>query len=112
MGLNKVSTRAVFLGNMEEDELECLIEGKKTLFDFRSERVFKRLDQDNSGALDKEEVRDYLMEAMGDDWDDKEFESEYRNTFNVSLDDNDDTTTLEEWKVIYKKMAVKILEDM
>jgi len=44
MGLNKVSTRAVFLGNMEEDELECLIEGKKTLFDFRSERVFKRLD--------------------------------------------------------------------
>jgi len=49
---------------------------------------------------------------MGDDWDDKEFEHEYRNTFNVSLDDNEDTTNLEEWKLIYKKMAVKILEDM
>jgi ribosomal protein S17 len=36
----------------------------------------------------------------------------YRTTFNVSLDENEETTNMEEWKLIYKKMAVKILEDM
>ena len=82
------------------------------MFDFRAERAFKKLDKDNSGGLDKDEIKEYLKESMGDDWNEEEFEKEYNQTFNVSLDDDDDATSIEEWKIIFKKMAHKVLDDM
>lgn len=58
------------------------------MFDFRAERIFKKLDEDNSGGLDKNEIKKYLETAMGDDWNEEEFEEEYKTTFNVSLDND------------------------
>jgi len=58
---------------MESDELEAIIDGTKTLFMFRVERTFKKLDSDGSGSLDVDEIRNYMMEAMGDDFNEDQF---------------------------------------
>lgn len=53
---------------LEIDELEAIVDGKKSLFDFRVERTFKKLDKDGSGSIDTDEIREYMKEAMGDDF--------------------------------------------
>ena len=53
---------------IENDELEAIINGKTTLFEFRVQRTFKKLDTDGSGSLDVDEIRNYLVNAMGDDF--------------------------------------------
>ena len=45
----------VLLGSMDIDELEAILEGK-SLFDFRSERAFKKIDKDKSGTLQLKEI--------------------------------------------------------
>lgn len=71
MGLNKMKASTVMLGNMDVDELEELIENKKTLFDYRSEKLFKKLDVDNSNDLDIDEIKAHFKEGMGAEYSDE-----------------------------------------
>lgn len=70
MGLNKMKASTVMLGNMDIDELEELIENKKTLFDYRSEKLFIKLDTDNSNDLDIDEIKAHFKEGMGAEYSD------------------------------------------
>lgn len=36
----------------------------KTVFDFRSERAFDRIDADNSGYLEKNEIKNFIRESV------------------------------------------------
>jgi len=70
MGLNKMKASTVMLGNMELDELKEIIDNSKTLFDYRAEKLFKRLDSDNSNDLDINEIKVHFKEDMGAEYSD------------------------------------------
>jgi len=40
--------------------------GKKKAFDFRAENVFLVIDTDQSGTLERDEIKVYLSLALGD----------------------------------------------
>jgi len=67
----KAST--ILLGNLDIDELVELIIGKKTLFEFRMEKLFKDLDKNNSNDLDENEIKDHFKKSMGDEYSDEYF---------------------------------------
>lgn len=48
--------------------MEAIVDGNISLFDFRVERTFKKLDTDGSGEIDADELRSYMKDAMGDDF--------------------------------------------
>lgn len=70
MGLNKMKASTVMLGNMEVDELKEIIGNVKTLFEYRAEKLFKRLDSDNSNDLDIDEIKIHFKEDMGAEYSD------------------------------------------
>lgn len=57
LGLNKVSSNAAFLGDLDEFQLDALIDGKNTVLQFRAKCSFRKLDIDNSGTLDLGEIK-------------------------------------------------------
>mmetsp|Transcript_12612 Transcript_12612/g.19887 ORF Transcript_12612/g.19887 Transcript_12612/m.19887 type:complete len:84 (+) Transcript_12612:705-956(+) len=83
---------------MELDELEGLLDKRKSLFDFRSEKVFKQMDNNKSDSLDKAEIQAYMKEAMGDSYSEDFFESEFVSTFNVNTDNDASTFNMDEFK--------------
>ena len=48
---------------MQFDEIKAMLDGK-TVFDFRAERAFDRIDADNSGLLEKEEIKAFIRESV------------------------------------------------
>lgn len=110
-GLNKISAKQVFLGSLDDDELEALVDGKVTLFEFKCRQIFKKLDKDNSNSLDKQEIREHFEESMGEKFDDEHFEKELKTHFNVSFDDKAEEYTFDEFKVIFKQMAENLLDE-
>lgn len=83
---------------MELDELEGLLDKRKSLFDFRSEKVFKQMDNNKSDSLDKAEIQAYMKDAMGDSYSEDFFESEFVSTFNVNTDNDASTFNIDEFK--------------
>eukprot|EP00341_Mesodinium_pulex_P005948 CAMPEP_0116909250 /NCGR_PEP_ID=MMETSP0467-20121206/14170_1 /TAXON_ID=283647 /ORGANISM="Mesodinium pulex, Strain SPMC105" /LENGTH=75 /DNA_ID=CAMNT_0004584585 /DNA_START=600 /DNA_END=827 /DNA_ORIENTATION=+ len=68
LGLNKVNTgQAAFLGDMQQEQLVTLIKGNKSILQYRAESSFNKLDVDNSGSLDLQEIKSFLQKSMGDD---------------------------------------------
>lgn len=58
MGINKVTTRNALMGNMTAEELNCIMKDKETLFDFRTQTIFKRMDTNENNSLDMNEIKD------------------------------------------------------
>lgn len=58
MGINKVTTRNALMGNMESDELQCILADRETLFNFRTQKIFNRMDTDKSKLLDMNEIKE------------------------------------------------------
>lgn len=50
--------------------------------------TFKKLDSDGSGALDIDEIRNYMVEAMGDDFNEEQFQIDLKEIFKVHKDAN------------------------
>jgi len=71
MGLNKMKASTAMLGNMDLNELKEIIENKKTLFDYRTDTLFERLDVNKSNDLDTDEIKAHFKEAMGADYSDE-----------------------------------------
>jgi uncharacterized membrane protein required for colicin V production len=57
MGLNKVSHRQALLGDTDQEELEILIKGTSTYTDFKVNRIFFEMDENDSGTLTVEEIQ-------------------------------------------------------
>lgn len=110
-GLNKVAANSIILGNMDEEELKAIIEDNQTVGKYRADKVFKKLDADSSGYIDKDEIRNYLMKAMGDDWNEDQFQEDMNTSFNIDFDGRSQDFNKEEWRAIYKKMAESMLAE-
>lgn len=98
-GINKVNPSAVFLGDMNEDQLVALVEGKHTILHVRAYSTFKKLDSNNSNSLDLSEVKSYLMSTLGEQYSEDTFNTLMNEFFNVNLDGNPDFN-FEEFKII------------
>lgn len=99
-GMNKCSSNAAFLGDLDEDQLVALIEGKNTVLEFRSNCSFSKLDADNSGCLDLEEIKSYLKKSLGDDYQEEMFNEYIKSFFDFDLDGNTKEFTHEEFRKI------------
>ena len=58
---------------MEQDELEAILQGK-TLLQYRSVKAFNKIDSNGDGHLTRDEVKVYMKEAMGHDYDQEKLE--------------------------------------
>lgn len=106
MGLNKICARNCLLGSMDYKELKVILENKKTVFDYRSETVFDKLDGNGNGTLDQPEIKKYLETALGADYDENAFVDMFKQEFTtVNLDDDANSFTVDEFKKIYLNMA-------
>lgn len=111
MGINKVTTRNALMGNMDKDELNSIVNEDMSMFDFRTQKIFKRMDIDNSNTLDKGEIKNYMEKTMGDQFDEKEFQMNLSSDWAHDEDGDADTFTLEEFRKIQKDMAIKMWEE-
>jgi len=66
-GLNKVTSKSAFLGDLDTEQLDTLINKDLSLLAFRSRMVFNDLDENMSGTLDMNEIKSHLEKAMGED---------------------------------------------
>ena len=62
------------------------------MLEFRSNRIFKLLDADNSGSLSLNELQSYLEHAMGDDWNEEEFLKDCKTNFSHSFDNDSEVS--------------------
>lgn len=88
---------------MDKDELDALLDGK-TLFDFRVERAFKKIDKNNSNTLCKEEIIAYIKESIDGEIDDLHLEEDLKKWEERDVN-NDNVYDLEEFKMIYRDMV-------
>lgn len=56
-GLNKVTPKAAFLGDMNEMDIRLLLDYDLSILDFRALTVFKYIDVDNSETIDLDEIK-------------------------------------------------------
>ena len=110
LGLNKITSKEVLLGAMDKDELDALLDGK-TLFDFRVERAFKKIDANNSNTLSKDEIIDYIKESIDGEIDDLHLEEDLKKWEERDLN-NDNVYDLEEFRLIYRDMVKLQLREM
>lgn len=47
-GLNKIAAKSTILGTMDTDELQAIWEGNETLFNFKTRRLFQKIDYDGN----------------------------------------------------------------
>lgn len=90
-GLNKIAAKSVLLGTLDDEELKAIEEGKETLFDFKVRRLFAKIDYDGNGVLDRSEIKRYLTEIGGPDFDVEGFEEDLNNNWN--FDEDGDSST-------------------
>lgn len=56
-GANKINAKQALLGNLEREELLEIIKGQKNCLEYRVEKIFDEIDEDNSKTLEIEELR-------------------------------------------------------
>lgn len=57
-GINKILAKQMLLGNLDQDEVYEIVVNKKNCMDFRCEKIFRRIDTDNSNSLEISELRE------------------------------------------------------
>jgi len=62
-GVNRAATMNNLIGSLSEDELKLmLVDAELTEFDHKVDKMFKKIDVDNSGYIDKTEIKKYLVD--------------------------------------------------
>lgn len=56
-GANKASVKIIFLGDMNKEEVNMLINDDLSLLSYKARVVFNRLDENKSGTLDYNEIQ-------------------------------------------------------
>lgn len=73
---------------MERDELKELIIGKVSQLELQINKLFDKIDKDNSNSLEKQEIKVYLKPIIG--CDDEELDDYITNQFGESSLSRDD----------------------
>lgn len=56
-GLNKVTSKSAFLGDLDTEQLDLLLNEDVTVLQFRAKTCFNKLDENLSGTLDQDEIK-------------------------------------------------------
>lgn len=98
-GANKASVKFIFLGDMNKEEVQLLLDDL-SLLTYKSRVIFNKLDENKSGTLDYNEIQTYMERSLGDEYDEATFNEYITKYFNFEVEGKTKEFNIDEFEKI------------